>query len=145
MHLRRMEIEDAKEIEIIEKQSFALPWSKYEIEKTFLAGNNLFCIATIQGEVVGYIGMLMVLDEGNIINIAVKSDFRRCGIAKGLLVFLIAEAKKEEVKHITLEVRQSNAIAIKMYESLGFEAVGIRKNFYERPTENAVIMWKNNI
>lgn len=145
MNLRRMTIEDIKEIELIERQCFTLPWSKKEIEKTFIAGNSVFCVATIEGQIVGYIGMITVLDEGNIINIAVKSEYRRCGVAKGLLDFLITEAKTENIKNITLEVRQSNSNAINLYESFGFETAGIRKNFYDRPTENAVIMWKYNI
>lgn len=142
MQIREMQIEDAAAIAEIEKQCFSLPWPIKEIEETFLAKNSIFYVASIGGQIVGYAGLYFILDEGNIINIAVDSRYRRQGIAKGLLEHLILQLKHKGVKNVTLEVRKGNMAAISLYESFGFETVGIRKNFYVRPLEDALIMWK---
>lgn len=141
MKIRRMELRDIPQIAEIEKQCFSLPWSEKEIEKTFLSNNSIYCVAEDNGSIVGYVGTLHVLDEGNIINVAVIPTCRCRGIAKGLMEYLFSELKSVGVKNITLEVRKSNTDAIYLYESFGFKAEGIRKNFYERPVEDAVIMW----
>ena len=84
----------------------------------------------------------ILLDEGYITNVAVASKFRRCGIAQNLLKKIIAFAQSQRLSFISLEVRVSNAAAISLYEKFGFEKVGLRRNFYTLPQENAVIMTK---
>ena len=95
-----------------------------------------------QTELVGYIGMQHILDEGYLANVAVDSAYRRSGVGAALLQRLLAFAQQEKLAFITLEVRQSNQPAIRFYQKYGFEVVGRRRNFYESPTEDALLMTK---
>ncbi|MGN1136892.1 MAG: ribosomal protein S18-alanine N-acetyltransferase [Oscillospiraceae bacterium] len=123
----------------IEKECIADPWSIKAFESEFSARGALFLTAESEnGEVCGFITANAVLDEINIYNVAVREGFRRLGIASVLL----AKLEEEKPRVINLEVRESNAAAIALYEKCGFEQVGRRKNFYSKPTENAVLMSK---
>lgn len=123
----------------IEQACIADPWSMAAFESSFAANGALFLVAEAEnGEVCGFLTANAVLDEISIYNIAVKEGFRRLGIASAL----ISELEKSEPYRIDLEVRESNASAIALYEKCGFEQVGMRKNFYAKPTENAVLMTK---
>ncbi|MGN0553653.1 MAG: ribosomal protein S18-alanine N-acetyltransferase [Oscillospiraceae bacterium] len=123
----------------IEKECIADPWSLAAFESSFAADGALFLTAVSgDGEICGFITANAVLDEINIYNVAVSARFRRQGIASALMHKL--EEEKPQV--INLEVRESNAGAIALYEKCGFEQVGSRKNFYSKPTENAVLMTK---
>lgn len=123
----------------IEQACIADPWSMAAFESSFSANGALFFVAEAEsGEVCGFVTANAVLDEISIYNIAVKEGFRRLGIASAL----ISELEKSEPYRIDLEVRKSNASAIALYEKCGFEQVGMRKNFYAKPTENAVLMTK---
>ena len=95
--------------------------------------------AEVGGNVAGYVGVYRVGDEADITNVAVSSIYRRKGIGKSLLRELISYSQKQNILAITLEVRDSNAGAIALYEQMGFNKVGIRKNFYEKPVEDAII------
>ena len=97
-----------------------------------------FAVATLDGNVVGYMGLQIFCGEGYVTNVAVLPEYRRQGIAK----MLIEKQMQNKMSFITLEVRESNLPAIKLYESCGFENVGIRPKFYSNPTENAIIMTK---
>lgn len=123
----------------IEQACIADPWSMAAFESSFAANGTLFLVAEAEnGEVCGFVTANAVLDGISIYNIAVKEGFRRLGIASAL----ISELEKGEPYRIDLEVRESNASAIALYEKCGFEQVGMRKNFYAKPTENAVLMTK---
>ena len=123
----------------IEKECIADPWSIKAFESEFSVRGALFLTAESEGgEICGFITANAVLDEINIYNVAVSSRFRRQGIASALL----AELEKSKPYSINLEVRESNASAIALYEKCGFEQVGSRKNFYSKPVENAVLMTK---
>ena len=125
----------------IEQACIADPWSMAAFESSFGANGALFLAAEAEsGEVCGFVTANAVLDEISIYNIAVKEGFRRLGIASAL----ISELEKSKPYRIDLEVRESNASAIALYEKCGFEQVGMRKNFYAKPTENAVLMTKFN-
>ena len=87
-------------------------------------------------------GMLHVLDEGDICNVAVFDKFRRRGVATALIQHLVDYAVENQLSFITLEVRESNMGAQKFYETMGFETIGIRKNFYDNPKEHAILMNK---
>ena len=105
--------------------------------------NNAFArffVATYAGEIAGYVGAHNVLGEVYITNVAVFEKFRRKGVAKKLIDALLESAKAENGNFVTLEVRKSNIPAVSLYEKCGFEKVGERKNFYEKPRENAVLM-----
>ena len=97
----------------------------------------------MDGEIAGYIGAHNVLGEVYITNVAVFTSQRKKGIGEKLISKLAEVVNNENADFITLEVRESNAPAIRLYEKCGFEKVGERKNFYEKPCENAVLMTKN--
>ena len=92
------------------------------------------------GRLLGYVGLLAVVDEGYITNVAVRPDCRRQGVASSLLGALEAQGRARELAFLTLEVRQSNAPARALYEKLGYLQAGLRSNYYENPREDAVIM-----
>ena len=122
----------------IEKACFHAPWSESMLREEL--GKGIFLVAERDGQAVGYVGCQTVLDEGYITNVAVSPDARRQGIARALIVKLTAEARAAGLAFVTLEVRASNAPAIALYEGAGFGRVGVRKNFYTAPTEDAVLM-----
>lgn len=123
----------------IEQVCIADPWSLAAFESSFAADGAVFlCAKAENGEVCGFLTANAVLDEINIYNIAVKEGYRRLGIASALL----NELEKDKPYCINLEVRESNASAIALYMKCGFEQVGKRKDFYLKPTENAVLMTK---
>lgn len=132
-------LNDAHAISEIEKKCFSSPWSENLIAEEILKDNVVFLTAKSQEILCGYVSGQLILDEFYISNIAVTADFRNCGIASSLLDSLIRILKNKNCVMITLEVRQSNAFAIKLYENFGFKNLGIRKNFYSSPTENAYI------
>ena len=142
MLIRYMMEEDVQKVSELEQEYFSLPWSYESLKKEIANNNSIFCVADIDGEIVGYGGMLLVMDEGDITNIVVSESYRRRGIGRGIVKFLIDEGKKLGCENYTLEVRVSNQSAINLYESLGFQKEGIRPHFYERPIEDAYIMWK---
>lgn len=128
------------QIEELEKQCFSVPWTAQQL-KTQLSGNMHVFIAAVNGEeVLGYMGMMYVLDEGYISNVAVSPEYRHRGIADALISELISRAQELELSFVTLEVRVSNAPAIALYKKHGFSEVGRRKNYYNFPTEDAILM-----
>ncbi|MDR1131132.1 MAG: ribosomal protein S18-alanine N-acetyltransferase [Oscillospiraceae bacterium] len=128
------------EIEAIERACFSLPWRRAALEKQMCADNCLFLSALDDnGTVLGYLGLMHVLGEGYISNIAVTPEHRRRGVADALLEALIARTR-DFLTFMTLEVREGNRPAIRLYAKHGFERVGKRKNYYDRPKENALLM-----
>lgn len=122
----------------IEKACFHAPWSESMLREEL--GKGIFLVAEWDGQAVAYVGCQTVLDEGYITNVAVSPDYRRQGIARALIAELTAQARTVELAFVTLEARASNAPAITLYEGAGFVRVGVRKNFYTAPTEDAVLM-----
>ena len=125
-------------LEAIENACFHAPWSEKMLREELDKG--IFLVAERDGQAVGYVGCQTVLDEGYITNVAVSPDCRRHGIARALRAELTDEARAQALAFVTLEVRASNVPAIALYESAGFVRVGVRKNFYTVPTEDAVLM-----
>ena len=125
----------AKELNIIEKECFSAPWS----EESFKTAENTRFYVYFEGEeVVGYVGIYSVLDEGYITNIAVLKDHRKKGVATALLKELTE--KESALSFISLEVRESNTAAISLYEKFNFEKEGVRKAFYSNPKEDGLIL-----
>lgn len=122
----------------IEKACFHAPWSEAMLREELDKG--IFLVAEQDGQAVGYIGCQTVLDEGYITNVAVSPDCRRQGIGRALIAELGSCARAKELSFVTLEVRASNASALALYEGAGFGRVGVRKNFYSAPSEDAVLM-----
>ena len=142
MQIRRMTIEDCKQVADIEAVSFSVPWSLRAFVDTVEKENFRYFVAEENGEILGYCGFLYVLDEAEIPNVCVKESARRRGVGREMLNALINEAEKLGIVMLYLEVRESNLAAKGLYEALGFVENGIRKNFYEQPVENAVLMSK---
>lgn len=135
--------EDLPEIEKIEKQCFSIPWTQNQLESQLRDERHEFIAAkSADGDVMGYIGMMHVLDEGYISNVAVAQTSRRKGIADKLIAELLQRAETLELSFVTLEVRAGNTPAKALYSKHGFIPVGIRTNYYEKPREDAILMTK---
>ena len=129
------------EVAELERVCFPDPWSRNMLKEELENDLAAFLVALDgQGAVAGYAGLQVVLDEGNILNIAVRPDCRRRGVAGQLLQGVLNFARGNRLAFLTLEVRASNYAAIALYGSRGFRGVGRRKNYYEHPREDAVIM-----
>ena len=142
MQIRPMTMEDCEQVAEIEAASFSMPWSIRAFTDAVSRENYRFFVVDEAGEILGYCGFLYVLDEGEIPNVCVKESARRQGVGRQMMEVLIEEAKRLSLTILYLEVRESNRGARRLYESLGFVENGIRKNFYEQPTEHAVLMSK---
>lgn len=140
--IRRMQETDLSQTTALERECFSVPWSEENLRQSLASPNYLFLVSEEDGHIAGYAGLLRVADEGNITNIAVETAYRGKGIGTELARALLEEGRKLDIRAFTLEVRVSNVTAIHVYEKLGFESVGVRKRFYEKPVEDAVIMWK---
>ena len=138
----RMTSDHLEAVAAIEVECFAEPWSAKSLEM-LLGASGIAFVVCAQGTVVAYAGMMTVLDEGQITNVAVSRNFRRLGYGRLVVEELINYAKEHNFYNISLEVRESNAAAISLYESCGYSTAGVRKNFYRFPTENALVMIKN--
>ena len=126
-------------IAAIEQACFADPWSAAALAEELDNPPAVF-LAAVEGEdVLGYVGMHHVVDEGFITNVAVSPEARRRGVARALLAALAAYGREHGLYRITLEVRVSNAAARGLYESEGYRLDGIRPKFYSHPTEDAAI------
>ena len=131
------------EIAEVERICFPDPWSRNMLAEELDNALSAFLVALDDaGRVAGYAGLQVVLDEGTITNIAVRPEYRRQGVARQLLDVFLNFARGNRLAFLTLEVRASNYGAIALYGELGFRAVGRRKNYYEHPKEDALIMTK---
>ncbi len=129
----------------VSKLSLKETWNKESIEKELSNKLAKYLVALDGANVVGFVGMWSVFDEGDITNIAVHPDYRKQGIGNLLMNNLISLCKKNKINSLTLEVRESNIKAQNLYKKHEFKEEGLRKNFYDNPKENAIIMWRHNI
>ncbi len=132
--------EDLARLEEMEAQCFSLPWTKAQLESQLPDEQHVFLTAEEDGRVLGYVGMMTVLDEGYISNVATAPEARRRGIGRALIAELMLRAQACKLSFVTLEVREHNEPAIRLYEGFGFQPVGLRKNYYDSPRENALLM-----
>ena len=133
--------EQLEQIEEIEKACFSMPWTIEQLKSQLKDSQHEFIAALDdEGRVLGYVGMMYVLDEGYISNVAVDPEARRQGIGRDLIKELMDRAAALDLAFVTLEVRCSNAAAIALYEKQGFLPVGKRKNYYDFPREDAILM-----
>ena len=131
------------QIEELEKDCFSMPMNAQQIESQLPGKMHEFLLAeSDSGEVLGYVGMMYVLDEGYISNVAVKSEYRKNHIGSALISELIKRGEALELSFISLEVRAGNAAAQGLYRKFGFAEAGKRKNYYDFPKEDAIIMTK---
>jgi [ribosomal protein S18]-alanine N-acetyltransferase len=138
--IRPLTQKDLESVVRIERLSYSVPWSNATFRGLlFRADTDLLC-AELDGAVVGYAVCWFVLDQGELGNVAVDPGFRRRGIAALLVEATLERARKRRAKEIFLEVRRSNDVAQRLYKRLGFREVGVRRNYYSLPAEDALVM-----
>lgn len=142
IEIAKMTREHPAEIARLEEICFSDPWSEKSIASELKNGLSLWLVALDGEAVVGYVGSQSVLGETDMMNLAVSPDYRRQGVAERLVEELICRLKTQGNHCLTLEVRSSNLPARKLYEKMGFVQVGLRKNYYRNPKEDALIMKK---
>lgn len=145
MTIESMTVDDISQVAEIERQIFSIPWSEKAFRNSMESDNTIYIVAKENNNVEGYAGMYLSFEEGNITNVAVNPLSRRKGIGEKIVRDILNRAYEKGVKDVFLEVRETNSVAIALYEKIGFKEEGIRKNFYDKPRENALIMWKHNL
>ena len=143
LEIRNSVPEDADDFCGIERASFTDPWSRDSLDGMIGSPVVLTRTALSGGAIVGYLYAFVAADECDIMNLAVSPDARRRGVATALLDDFFALAKERDARTVYLEVRESNKGAISLYEKAGFIPLGVRKNYYKKPTEDALIMKKD--
>ncbi len=141
-----MNKDHVSQIAQLESQCFSDPWSEKSIASELENPLSLWLVAEENGQVWGYVGSQTVLDESDMMNVAVDPGSRRQGIARALIETLIAELSKMGSRCLRLEVRVSNENARALYTRMGFQQLGLRKNYYHNPKEDALILgkeWEN--
>lgn len=140
--IRPMHKEDVPAVSRLEEAAFSMPWSPEAFLDMVDREDSLYVTAMIEGEPVGCCGVTNACGDGDINNVVVAEDCRCLGIGRQMLIALMEWGREMGICNYTLEVRVSNAAAIHLYEGLGFVSAGIRPGFYEKPREDAMIMWK---
>ena len=145
VNIQPMNADHLEELEKLERICFSRPWSKKMLAEELENQCAAFLVAEepLTHKVVGYAGLMVMADEGYITNVAVFPEYRRRGIAAQIIKVFCDFAQGNHLAFLTLEVRPSNAAAISLYNSFGFEEVGRRKNYYDLPREDALILTRN--
>lgn len=139
--VRQLREEDIEALSRIEAESFSMPWSAEAFRDLLTRPYCTYLVALADGCVAGCCGYTDICHEANIDNVVVGPAYRNHGIAQAMVRELIETGRRAGVEAFTLEVRISNLPAIHLYEKFGFVSEGIRPDFYEKPREDANIMW----
>jgi len=144
LQLRRVDARDLDSIDAIERASYPTPWSRsmFAAELRKPSGLAIGAFTEETGELVGYAFVSRYVDAWHVMNVAVAPEFRRRGVASALLRRVFEVTDSDQRRGYTLEVRVSNADAIRLYERLGFQPRGIRRGYYTDNREDALIMWR---
>lgn len=142
VEIRKMTEQDVPQAAELEAANFSMPWSEKAFYDQLQNKDALYMVAAVDGKILGVCGLMKSFEEADICNVSVDESCRNQGIASKMLTELMDEGIKRGITAFTLEVRAGNASAIHLYKKLGFQEEGIRPGFYERPKEDAVIMWK---
>lgn len=142
MTFREMLVEDLDHVMEIENDLISPPWTREGFFTFLLKDENMFFVVEEKGQILGYCSMQTVLDEGDILNVAVTRDRQKEGIGYFLVDSMLMLAAARGIHIVHLEVRESNGSARRLYQRLGFKEDGFRKNYYTEPVENAVLMTK---
>ena len=144
--LRPMHLDDLDQICNIERLSFPTPWEIPSFVRE-LTENPVarYIVMESQGQIIAYAGVWLLLDEGHITNIAVHPAYRGRGWGREIVMNLLKLCACSGIRAVTLEVRPSNAVALKLYAGLGFRVTGVRKGYYTDTKEDALLMWKEEI
>lgn len=140
--IREMQLDDLEQVMTIEEVNFSVPWTETGFFTFLLREDTLFLVAEEGEKILGYCGVVTVQDEGDITNVAVEKNSQNQGIGKKLLEEMFQRTQKAGVCRLFLEVRAGNAAALHLYEKMGFVQMGIRKNYYEQPVEDGVVMMR---
>ena len=135
-----VEIDDLEQVMPIEEANFSIPWTETGFFTFLIRDDALFLVAEEDGEILGYLGILISFDESEITNVCVAEKARRRGIGRALMEELFRRMQERKVRVIHLDVRIGNTPARNLYESLGFVQDGLRKGYYDLPKEDAVLM-----
>ena len=142
MTFREMLVEDLDQVVDIEQNLFSVPWTKEGFLTYLMKKETMFFVVEEKERILGYCSMMTVLDEGDILNVAVRSDRQKEGIGQFLVDSMLRMAEMQGIRLVHLEVRQGNGTARRLYQRLGFKEDGLRRDYYENPVENAVLMTK---
>ena len=140
MRIRDAVPQDVPEFARLERECFTTPWTEEIIRSQLSGEGKLMLVAEEDGRFAGYMGLQYVLDEGYISNVCTAPEFRRRGVASALIDETVTRAAALGLSFLSLEVRRSNEPAIRLYEAWGFQKVGVRPGYYEKPAEDAIIM-----
>ncbi|WP_287154555.1 ribosomal protein S18-alanine N-acetyltransferase [Candidatus Solincola tengchongensis] len=143
--IRRMSPEDLPEVMELERRAFSAPWTEEMYRREMEKWEGCYLVARSGGELAGYGGALLILDEAHVMTLAVREDLRRRGIGARLLLELVRRAERMGARFLTLEVRKSNRPAIELYTRFGFQVMGERRQYYLDNLEDALIMWTEDI
>ncbi len=141
--VRRMRRQDLREVAEIERRSYSLPWSAFTFRSLLRRPNAVLLVAEENKGVAGYAALWLAADEAELGNLAVRPGRRGRGIGRTLLRHMLEEAARRGAQAVFLEVRESNAIARRLYEASGFRIVGSRPDYYASPREDALVMRLN--
>ena len=142
MEIRHALPRDIPAVAALERALFPLGADEAALERMRTGTNSVILCAVDGDTLLGYAYFQFILDEGYVGDLAVREDARRGGIGAALVTAMDDEALRKGLAFLTLEVRESNLPARRLYEKCGYETVGVRKNYYEKPAENAVLMTK---
>lgn len=144
IELLPLQSEYCEAVEEIARKTLPEHWSLESIRDVLHYDNNIFYVAYSTGDsqIVGFAGIMVIVDEAELLNIAIHPAFHRRGIGKMLLEWMIQEAVRHGARQMLLEVRQSNRAAIDLYSKFGFIEFSQRRNYYKNPVEDAIIMEK---
>jgi len=143
LSIRRMTLDDLPAILALERAIYDPPWSEQIFRDELSLDNRTYLVATLDGEVVAFAGLLEIREDAHITTVAVAESTRRLRLGTRLVLALVDRALLDGCRNLTLEVRMSNQGAQKMYSRFGLAPVGVRKNYYR--TEDALVMWANDI
>ena len=142
---RKMLPTDAAAVEKVELACFSMPWSRESFWEEAAQEAAYYLLALDDGEIIGYVGVWLLGEEGHITNVAVAPEMRRRGVGAALLAELMRIAVGRSVRSMTLEVRPSNEAALALYKKFGFRSVGRRPHYYTDSAEDAEILWNTDI
>ena len=145
IHFRTLLPEDAEGVAAVERESFPTPWSREDFWREASNGFACYIVALDDMEIIGFAGCWISFEEAQVTNIALTSAQRGRGLGKVLMAKLMRAAAERGAERMTLEVRPSNTSALRLYEGLGFAAIGVRKKYYQDNDEDAILMWHTKL
>lgn len=141
--IRQMRPEDCEQVAYIDSLCIHNPWSQKDFLELFQYSENHYLVAEYNQRIIGFVGLIQFVDDGDITHIAVLEEYRGMRVATALMKWLFQLAVEMDMIAIHLEVRQHNEIAKQFYYKLGFEELAIRRNYYTNPVEDAIVMVKH--